>query len=319
MRSAKRRLYRVNPYPLYNAARGAYRVFTGAKKAWNFISGKKKTTAGNGVTQQFDMKTQYRKKYMPKKKKRAWRRFLKKNLAADMANIGTRSVIRNNQLDVTVGPTNQIYAAVSLFGRNGGSSTTDQCGSDDIQKVCSGDTEINGANEKVYFGSGVLDVTGRNVGNTQLEVDVYLIKYWGNADDHTATPIADVIAAQTQTPAIPGGSGTSLQLSDRGATPFQFPLLGKMGWRIISKKKYLVGSLQQFTYQIRDPRNYGYSQVGYNMGVSGSFVQVNKTQTLLFVIKNAVGTLENGRMVFGCTRTYSYKVIHDNEDFDAIV
>jgi len=105
------------------------------------------------------------------------------------------------------------------------------------------------------------------------------------------------------------GATTALGLTTRGWTPFNCPTASN-SVKILSKKKFLLSDGQTCTYQIRDPKNRYFNtrtitDSGFTDAVPGY------TQFLLMVVKHVpanVGPAPFAQVVFGCTRTYTFKV-----------
>ena len=71
---------------------------------------KKRQTSGLGVTQQHDRRMVYRKRRMSRRLKRRWRNFSRKVLSVSEKDLGSRTVVRNDLINITVN-----MAALRLF------------------------------------------------------------------------------------------------------------------------------------------------------------------------------------------------------------
>lgn len=168
----------------------------------------------NGITQQHDQATVYRKKTMPRYKKRKWRAFVKKVNAVHEKELGVARYLFNDKFDITnaaaqgnpgfgtVGLQN-IYAA-HLYGgtRGNGSITGFNTGTSDLLEIWAKapvSTSYTGApppageflnqqpgnTSKLKFISAILDmtVTADGSNTVPLEIDLYHIAYrknWNN-------------------------------------------------------------------------------------------------------------------------------------------
>lgn len=321
VRRAVRAANRYAPYARM-AVKG-YRMYRQAKSAYNsgFTTSSRVATrvkSGTGVTTQYDAKTVYRRKRMPRKKKKQWRKFVKKVHAAQDSQIATRSVILNNQLQIGgVGNTTQTYGSISLYGWRG-TNALDNVGSSDIQDIRLKDANTDGAAERYKFITGVLDITANNIGGTDLEVDVYEIGYTGRGVLNNASLQAEYIQALANTPTQPGGSGgamTAPTITSRGWTPFNCSLASIKGFKIYKKKKYLLAQGNTFTYQVRDPKAHWVD--GNDIQVPGEFAKKGLTKLLFFIIKPVTGAVgDTYEMVVGATRSYHYKIYQDNTHYE---
>lgn len=290
--------------------------------------------SGVGITAQYDRKSIYRKKRMPRKMRRRWRRFVQKVNATKDRDLGTRTVVFNSQVDVsneTAG--NDIVFSCSLYGLRATSS------------VINGDLEAIGQLENVgnptaaagvtvskmshiSFHSGVLDITYRNTSTfktdqgeilaaeAQQEVDIYEI--YCREDFVTLGTnyenLGSGIDNETNQELTIGGTGTNLRIYRRGVTPFDCPTaLSRLGIKILKKTKYFVPGGSTITYQARDPKR----RTGLLRELTDE-EGTNKpkwTRWFLFNIKlvpgltvgNVNGTYQI-RGSYGITRKYFYKL-----------
>lgn len=285
-------------------------------------------SSGQGVTSQYDRKVVYRKKYMPRGKKRIWKRFVKKTNAVIARNLGTKTVLFNTQLSSTFADNTQQYVVATLYGADGDTDTSVQCGHKDIAQVMFNDPETTGPNlrtAKVSFQSAVMDITmcnlstveaGNNTGS--LEIDVYDIQYKKAQDALSLNAL--ITSSETNTPTI-AGAGTSITMNTRGATPFEFPDLGSRGVQILKKTKYFLSVGQTATYQMRDPGTY-YIQRSEFDDADDNFIRRGMTRSLLILAKG-VTTVNPAEVLkslqVGVTRKYSYKVNQNNVDKDQLL
>lgn len=265
-------------------------------------------TAGTGVSTQHDRINVYRRKRMPKWKRKRWASFVKKSHAANMKDVGSQTQIYNTAGTWSNGIGNQTYGAFHLYGKNGTSATAD-CGCKDISTVMSTALE-NGVNitnaAKVHFMSGVADLTLTNSGTVAEEVDIYHLRYRDEVDFTNFTNLHDASNANTD---LISGSKPTLTL--RGTTPFDLPLMLSSGKiTILNKKKALVAAGGSTTYQIRDPRNWSCTRFAEtDAAATAGFVQPYRTQTILVVRKPVAGAESTANsMSYGFTRKYLYKI-----------
>lgn len=270
--------------------------------------------SGKGITTQFDRNTQYVKTRMPRYRRKRWARFCKKVDAVYSKKLGTRTVVFNKQLGLTLNQTTQQIATLNLYGFDGAVDDNTNCGSRDILTMMindptitkTGTPPISPINGKIMFKSAVLDVTMANnpaTNNGPLEVDVYEIHHRKFVQNQTMQ--ASFIDGELNSATI-SGAGIGLTLQQRGVTPFDLPIaMGQDGLSIYKKTKYFIPVNGTVTYQIRDPRNISFNaeQIHGNTG----FCWPGKTRSLLIVAKNVVGFNQaNNNLAIGVTRKYSY-------------
>lgn len=295
--------------------------------------------SGQGITEQYDRKTIYKKKYMPRGKKKAWKRFKSKVNHIAEKNLGTRTAVYNLQyLSQNQNPLNHGLTSVCLYGHRSNNSRFD-----DMHFLAQQENDLNptaGLGEttdlttKFMFQSGILDVTVRNssfiVGQTSpsipIEMDVYEINIGVNVDN-TANDINipenlfEKAAGDTKD--IGGNLANALNIQLRGVTPWDIPTaLARYKLKILKKTKYFLSPGQTMTYQYRDPGRH--VMVKQRMLETSGFSRPSTTKTLLFVYKSVPGFLVGStpgdvteRLDIGVTRKYMYKLegMNDTRDF----
>lgn len=272
-----------------------------------------KTGRSLGVTANYDRSTQYRKKRMPRRKRKAWAKFFRKVKAANLKLLGTRTVVFNSQMQTNVTAATQAVQVFALYGKNGDVDSVNSVGFRDLSRIFSNDPELNAENKSALFGSGIVDFTMHNTGNTQLEVDLYELYTYGM--DHGGSYFTDQQDAELVTPTI---AGTPLTLTTRGATPFDFPVMIKKGYKIYRKTKYFLPPGNTATAQYRNPRNHKVTgnQVLTN---SADFHYRKLTKVYVFIFKSVAGTIEDGQLTVGVTRKFMYKILEDTNDGDMVL
>lgn len=252
------------------------RLFRGG--AQNRFAGLRfKKKSGQGVTQHYDRRTIYRKKRMPYRKKRAWKKFVKKVLKVESSTLGTKTIVLNNYLNAvleiiatTANYTKQLYGYVCLYGVDSSSGSTGDgyLGSKDLQTIYADSTSQN-VTAELIFNSAILDVTFTN-GNLlqfsgdgtefpwdeKLELDVYEITVGRNASYET-NPLGLVGMFQygAQSSGNFGAGTATTGLDQRGITPWDIPqALSQFKMKIWKKTKYMLNSGESVTYQMRDSK-----------------------------------------------------------------
>lgn len=302
---------------------------------------KKYVQSGFGVTEQHDARMVYKKKRMPRRRKRVWKRFVRKvNFVAEKE-LGTQTVIFNKNIAGQDNNGNQIVLDFCLYGL--ASTETEKS---DLFRVVSLDNtgnptaaagEVVGLTTKYMFHSGVLDMTIRNSSFTSsgatttlasegvMEIDVYELmssKYWSNYAGALPSPFTGITNAfsdaSTNTKTI-GGAGTTIGLTQRGATPFDIPhALSTYGIRILKKTKYKISPGATFTYQMRDPGRHVMSREFVTDATSPN--KPGLTRWIMLIGKGVPGVTYGStdgtirsKIDVGITRKYMYKIEGTNE------
>lgn len=311
-----------------NLGYGAYRAYKSYSKRAGTYNG---SNGGyNFTTRDYDTAVQYRRKRMPRRKRRAWVRFVKKTRAVEMKDQPTRSVLINNVQLATfdyqaLGSRAQQYNAVCLYSLRG------SLGFRDVGQIM--DTLYPAGRDKtawIHFSSATLDCTvvynffrdpsdATNVGPTICEVDVYDIvcrrtgyQLEGGNMDSPGSEIADA----------EGEVGNGIKLTDHGATPFQLTALftGDHGWKILGKRKFTLQEGGSFTFQKRDPRNRKMSQ-GMFPTINGNIVWKYPGFTRMFLVvgrvslnsTNNISSNTYAVLKMDAIRTYTLKDALDNK------
>lgn len=308
-------------------ARVAVRAASTAYRAYSSLalSYKKKSSPETGVTANYDKTTQYRRKRMPRWKKKRWVSFVKKVTAVGKQSLGTNTVLFNQTLSGAVPFTGQLLLAAALYGYTGTADQSNCVGMRD-QLICINKDARNQGGAlgafnvgRVTFYSGVIDMTMRNTGSQPLEVDVYKLTF--NTDNAISGDFVSTFnSANDMTSVIPGSNGTSLSTTSRGATLFDFPqAISADKMKVWSKRKYFLPAGNTATLQHRDPRNYvvNPANVNYYEGAGASYCARGKTIVFAFIAKTVTGAPADGAIQIGVTRKYTYSVEQANQPFDA--
>lgn len=274
----------------------------------------RKTTKENTVTVQHDIAQQYRKRRMPRRKRRRWVKFVKKVTAVADAQKHVRSILLNSSADAALAGSTQAWAAVHLYGGSGIADTdANETGCRDLLRICGQDAEIYSAGKaaKLRMESANLDMTFTNDSNHTIEVDVYKIVYGYNEKDMSS--FGDIVnSGEAFTGVL---NATNILLTSRGATPFSLGGLISAGKvKILNKKKYLMSAGQSATLQHRDAKNRWVDcqdlQPGDMTDSSVTdFTYKRHTVTFLFIAKFTNPITEYaGTLKVRASRAYNYKI-----------
>lgn len=309
----------------YNLADMAYRRRYGRRPMRKMYRKKNygaKKSISNTVTAQRDFNTQYRKRYMGKRKKIQWKKFINKVNAVLTKDLGLKTVVFNDNVTAnTSGATDQQALSFNLYGIRG-SSAGNTLGANDLVRIFSNDPfveqsagPLNPKIGKLMFASAVIDMTINNIGTNAVELDLYF--GFHRKDVVNTNLIADLTQASLEEPINNGIPNTTLDITLRGVTPFDLPTgISQSGFSILKKQKLLLQPNQQSFVQHRDPRNH---VVEWNNIKLTGYAARKLTFTVLAVYKPVVGfTQGNANLAFGVTRKYSYHTNISNVDESAL-
>lgn len=321
---------RYRPYNFLTNPRTGYRLAQRAGRSFTFTK-RKRSSSGRGITFQRDHELIYRKKRMPKRRKRRWKSFIRKSVAASEKALGSRTVIRNEQFSFSQAGlganTNDVVGQLALYPINNGGNEYLR----DINRIAA-DADVPQTG-KLIFQSGIMDLTLTNISSTDdldrkdvpMEIDIYEVSAGRNFEKGTGDKgLLDCFTEGfTDTPTLAtGGVPSAINLSTRGSTPWDCPqALSMYKIKIWKKTKYRLSGGQSLSYQMRDPRRHVFEK-GYVGELTGSnYPRV--TKWLLIIGKPIVGyTINfngNAEIRIGITRKYLYKLKEKNEDKDALV
>lgn len=328
---------------------GAARVIQRAFRSSRRVN-RPRPTSGRGVTFEHDRQMIYRKKRMPRNKKKRWRKFTGKVNAVAERSWGARTVIFNKSFvfsnNIT---TKQCLGAACLYslkneGGVQGTLTSTDTFNGDLYKIASDEntgmpTDSAGLTfyrtTNLYFHSGVLDLTIRNIsyqntGNelapdVTLEVDIYELKLFKKPftvldnDGFNGSLIQGFAKTEQDANAV-NGTATKISLGNRGVTPFDISSsLSQLGVRIYKKTKFFIRNGQTTTYQYRDPKRHVFNFHKLNQSRGYNIPKV--THNILVIAKAipgsdiGTGAAQNTESIqIGMTRKYLYKMTNMNED-----
>lgn len=313
------------------------RSFTNQKRS-------KQTRSGQGVTTQHDARLIYRKRRMPRGRRRRWKRFRNKVLSVSEKDLGTQQIVFNRVLPTSFTQNliagQQLVTGFGLYTLRSGSSWYN-----DLSQIA---TYFNNAamtsatglpvdpSTKIIFQSAVLDVTVRNNSTNnnnpdsaaRMEVDVYelTMKHTAEETGTTYSTLEGILSQNiSQTKAIGGGATTKIDYFSRGATPFDLSyVLSRFGIKIYKKTKYQLSNGDQFTYQMRDPARHSVTfreisnQDGFNLPRLSKFVLIiGKLAPGLSIGPTGVANQYQEQLAIGITRKYVCKVENYTEDRSA--
>lgn len=280
--------------------------------------------SNNVTTIQYDVTSQYRKKRMPRRKKRQWIKFVKKVGAVNRLESGLKTVVFNNSETSSYAATAQGMIGIHLYGVRGAGDSSSGIGRNDLNRIFSNDPSILQAPPpvvftprigKLVFTSAVLDVTLRNIGDFDSEIDIY---YGYHMKNDTGTNLLDAFGGGGATDLPISTGDTPLGILQRGVTPFDLSAaLSQSGFHIIRKQKMILVPGKSAFIQHRDPKNH---ILEWNKLNQAGYAQKKLTYSVMIVHKTTTGTgsVALSNIAYGVTRKYSYQEIAENKDSSAL-
>lgn len=298
---------------------------------------RKQTTYRSGILggTNADQRMIYRRKRMPKRRRKSWVRFVKKVNAVDEKDLGSQTILINDQIVQKQGILangSQACLTLALYpffnGTNGW--LNDMRAIHDFDNAAN-PTAVAGTttygSTKFLFQSAVMDCTLRNTSlkygeagasalapEAAIELDIYTLQTRKEFADRGLRFVNFTDLCNSYDDNEIGGTGDGFNIQDRGASPFEFGAqLARFGVRILKKQKFFIPNGQTITFQTRDPKRHVImkDQLKENDG----FVKPGVTQVYYLIYKLVPGLVQGtapGEYVaainLGVTRKYRYKV-----------
>jgi len=303
---------------------------------------RQRMSSGTGITTQHDRRQVYRKRNMPRRKKRRWKKFINRVHAVAEKELGSRTWLANNSIVCGNYTANQqgvlTLALYPLQSTNNWLNDLNTVAG--LENVAGNPTTAAGItlenSTKLLFQSAIHDVTIRNTSfvreesgtpldsRAKLELDIYEIS--ASKDFVNATTsygnLGSLFNTEEAFVKVLNASGSTIKIDSRGATPFEIPFaLGRYGVKIWKKTKFFIPNGDTITYQVRDPKR-RVSTIKDLSNENGA--NKPKWTRFLFIFFKIVPGLTIGAQVgeygeqitVGSTRKYFYKVEGANDDRD---
>lgn len=258
------------------------RSFTGTQTQRN-----NRPTAGIGVTGQYDRKLIYRKRNMPKFKKRRWRKFINRVHAVAERELGSNTIVFNSRVVTTnSAAASQLVSHFACYGAFGGTGVNPSL--NDLRYIGALNNQGNPTiadgvsvqkSTRYFFESAIMDITIQNTSyilsqalapvyasECKVECDVYEILVRrsmlteSNGSVTNALDLNQLYAFNpADTPAVKDNNTSpttnEIFITSRGATPFDMTYATSMfGIKVLKKTKYMLAQGETVTYQYRDPK-----------------------------------------------------------------
>lgn len=314
--------------------------------------------SGHSASTYHDQRNVYRKKRMPKGRRRRWKKFRNKVLAVSEKDLGSRTHLFNQTYTWTNNTSgmNGIANAGLYTWRSVNGPYADlgylANGENVADPTAALGTTVD-KTTKMIFKSAIMDLTITNQSGVSngtvygsdsrgiLEVDIYEISASRDFQDG-AVVYPDLTSAftsgATNTKLLATSTGTAITYTagaaagggtgscTRGSTPWDLPMaLSQFGIKIWKKRKYFVPNNQTITYQVRDAKRHVLTRENMLETSGGNFPKLTKWVFIVYKLVpglsvGAVGVAGNWQesIAIGQTRKYFYKIEGANEDRDCV-
>lgn len=240
----------VAPYAQAFAVRTGQRVMQNLSNrvANRIVNERGRQIEPAAATFQNDNQNRYTRKRMPRRKRKAWKKFTKKvrhvELQAQPLQVYTYESTQNLTSAANQG---QVFSRIC-----GGTTLT---GNDEIYQIFQGAYNVANvaacAPYKIYIKSICMDIQMTNTGSYPIIVDVYTIQC--RSKFASAVDVGAHLVNSWNELQSPAGGG-SVTTSKTALTPFDAPNFCSY-WKILKKKEYIIGSNNTVTLQLRNPKN----------------------------------------------------------------
>lgn len=214
----------------------------------------KKDTTGRLLSYQHDQALRYRRKSMPRRRRRAWVRFTRKVRHVDLQMQPLQVFTEEYTYNQTTSA-NQGAAWGRILGATYISGVAGRPLNDEIFQIFKNAYNLTLVSQcvpyKLFVKSMCMDVQIRNNGSSNAILDVYIVK--NRSKFASASYIDDqYVAALGELQAT--ASGGTVTATKTALTPFDAPNFCSY-WKILSKREINLGSGQTTTMQLRSAIN----------------------------------------------------------------
>lgn len=239
----------------YGIAKSFYRTRTKTKN---------KVQDRGVMTSQRDVKTIYRRKPMPRRRRKQWVSFKRKVTATQIANSALMSFFRQQVMYLTTAANASSFTTATIYSYGGINGTEGTTGSasgtgqgDDLVDFWTtkyGLTSV-GRSRKTMFASACMDVHIRNSGAASGILEIYEIiarRDYGSSSVSYDSIEELYTNGFTDTVATP--LFTAVTSSTLGSTPFQNKLFCQQ-FKVLKKTRVEISAGETISMQMRDPKN----------------------------------------------------------------
>lgn len=205
------------------------------------------------VSNQFQTKQWYKKKRMPRRKRKQWVKFTKKVRAVFNKEMSCQTILRREVGTASAAINTQNFFNAMLFPADGVVASMNDLV--EIKKSLAGTAAV-GDKSKFRIESGVLDlaIQAKATNTNTLYADVYSIVARKDLPSSMYTSPTNMFANLTSESTVDLEGDTRIAPTDIGSTPFSMPLFCQY-WKILSKKTITMTPGQVAEMQLRDSKN----------------------------------------------------------------
>jgi len=292
-----------------------------ARAAWNmykaYSSGgtKRRSAAGSSqiVTTQHDVTRSYRRRRMPKRKRKRWVSALRRFRALSLKHMASRTRILTYDGTFTCAAGAQVMQDFALYGYFGAAYNW---GFNDLERIADHEKVAQDAsgpenttpflgNPKLIFRSAVLDMTITNTADTTVEIDIF---YWYL----TRKPPGEVLMSLLDNAATEAGTidlgQTAVARALLGVTPFDLPASLRY-YKISQVRKLIISAGQASSLMIRSPGNkvFNSSMLETELTTNDVFGLPGFTRGLLMVCKGVPSAADTDSTDVSITYSFQNK------------
>lgn len=275
------------------------------------------------TTHDHDFTSTYRRKRMPKHKRKRWVSFVRKVQAARATTAGLRSCGRTSIFSVTPAANAQEYTFMGLYSYNGGIGSAGPAvgfdTNDDMQQVLTNEDAII-SSHKYMFQSGTIRMTATSVGQTSpvvipVSACVLHIYSLGVRDDIVPGVLSGInpsnLFFDSYTLAGQIGAAGKISGTQMIATPFNNSNFLRF-FKIYSVKKIQLEANESFSWEFRDPKNHVVN--GSDVPVWGAKRGITKYWFMTVVgVPASTGQTAPCKVQFVVTKNYNYYEMENNQ------
>lgn len=307
---------------------------TKRKAGRSYTRNKRRKTESAFLTYDNDFKTDYRYRPMPRRKRRAWKRFSKKVTAVINKNEGLKKHLYTRVFETSSNANSTFYDSAMVYTPDARVDTLDADIGTIFREMLPAGTFDNAYNLStnsdiasfLRFESCVMEVTWRNTGTQPLIIDLYYVrcrKDFGLTSSNTQNNAQGIynlgfvkqgIVEDINDGNVPFTDGQAA--IQYGTTPFQSPLFCQH-YKVITKQKIVIAPGNSVSRTLKDPRNRRINA----MDIRASICKRNLTHGYFWQHYGVPGLIDDeptvavsSDLVTVVTKKYAYYIPVSNKD-----
>lgn len=292
------------------AALNAYRHYRGSSGTRALTTRRRETN--NVVTAQHDISRPYKRRPMPRRRRRQWTRQIRRFRALTLKHLATRSRVLTYAGSSTATAGNQARIDAVLYGYYGANNAR---GLNDLQRIADAETNAQdiasnpgntvqfGPRPIIIFKSAVMDMSITNTSSTVvLELDVY---YFYVTRKTAADSTIDALSDGFQQADTLTEGGTPMDIDSLGVTPFDCPNFLK-SHKITQVRKIIIAPGQISSLMIKAPQNkkFDTNRLSTELPANGVFGLPGYTRGIFLIGKGAPSAASGAQ---ACSFAWSFQ------------